>query len=96
MASIFRLGRLGRLGLLVALTLAVVGCNRGYKPKACEKPREYNSQVSIDPVRVPEGLDAPNPANSVKIPELPGDREPLPADSPCLENPPDYFDTSPT
>ena len=84
------------LCLLVAILLAVVGCNRGYKPKACEKPREYHSQVSIDPVEVPEGLDAPDPANSVQIPELPGDRERLPEDSPCLESPPDYFDNSPT
>lgn len=85
-----------RLGLLAVLTLALVGCNRGYKPKACEKPREYHSQVSIDPVQVPEGLDAPDPANSVQIPDLPGDRERLPEDSPCLESPPDYFDNSPT
>ncbi|MBT8441669.1 MAG: hypothetical protein KJO76_04710 [Gammaproteobacteria bacterium] len=90
MASIFR------LSLLVVLTLAIVGCNRGYRPKACEKPREYHSQVSIDPLQVPEGLDAPDPANSVQIPELPGSRERLPEDSPCLEEPPDYFDTSPT
>jgi hypothetical protein len=85
-----------RIVVILSCMLAVVGCNRGYKPKACEKPREYHSQVSIDPVKVPEGLDAPDPANSVQIPELPGDRERLPEDSPCLEEPPDYFDNSPT
>jgi len=84
-----------RIVLVLACVLAAIGCNRGYKPKACEKPREYHSQVSIDPVRVPEGLDAPDPANSVQIPELSGDRERLPKDSPCLEEPPDYFDDSP-
>ena len=88
--------RLIRIVAILACVLAVVGCNRGYKPKACEKPREYHSQVSIDPVQVPEGLDAPDPANSVQIPDLPGDRERLPEDSPCLESPPDYFDNSPT
>ena len=85
-----------RLSWLVVVTLAMVGCSRGYKPEACQKPREYHSQVSIDPLQVPEGLDAPDPANSVQIPELPGNRERLPEDSPCLEEPPDYFDTSPT
>lgn len=89
------MANIGRLSLLLVISLAVIGCNRGYKPKACEKPREYNSQVSIDPVRVPEGLDAPDPANSVKIPDLPAERERPPEVSACLENPPDYFDTSP-
>ena len=87
---------IGRLTVLAACALAVAGCNRGYKPKACEEPREYHEQVSIDPVTVPEGLDGPDPANSVQIPELPSDREGPAKGGPCLEEPPDYFDTSPT
>lgn len=84
-----------RLVVIAGCLLAIVACNRGYKPKACEKPREYNQQTSIPPLDVPDDLDAPDPAASVQIPEIPGDQGPPPEDSPCLENPPDYFDTSP-
>ncbi|MGI9343316.1 MAG: hypothetical protein ACR2QV_10720 [Gammaproteobacteria bacterium] len=82
------------IALLLAL-LVIVGCNRGYKPKACLEPREYHEQRSLPPMSVPEDLEAPDPAGSVQIPALPAGKDgSIPG--PCLEAPPDYFDTSPT
>ncbi len=84
--------------ILIALTclVALTGCNRGYKPRACEKPKEYHAQKSIPPLTVPDDLDAPDPSASVQIPDLPGLEEGEAPRGPCLEEPPDYFDTSPT
>jgi uncharacterized lipoprotein len=82
----------------VAILLAVLviaACNRGYKPEACLEPREYHAQRSIPPMSVPDDLDAPDSAGSVQIPPLPPGKDgSIPG--PCLEAPPDYFDTSPT
>ena len=82
------------ISLLITVA-ALAGCNRGYKPKACEKPKEYHEQRSIAPLEVPEDLDAPDPDASVQIPEVPGLEEGQAPRGPCLEEPPDYFDTSP-
>lgn len=84
-----------RILIVVCCVLALSGCNRGYKPKACEKPREYHSQTSIPALDVPEDLDAPDPANSIQIPDLPSLEDGPAKPGPCLEEPPDYFDTSP-
>ena len=75
--------------------LALAACNRGYKPKACQEPREYHAQRSVDPVRVPADLDAPDSNASVKVPDLPGHQEGTGPTGDCLEGPPDYFDMSP-
>lgn len=85
-----------RFVVVAACLIAIAGCNRGYKPAKCEKPKEYHEQVSIPPLVVPDDLDAPDPAASVQIPDLPGAREGGSPAGPCLEDPPDYFDTSPT
>jgi len=85
-----------RLLVIIACIVAVTGCNRGYRPKACAEPREYHKQTSIPPLRVPEGLDPPAPNAGVQIPALPGDEQGESPQGSCLENPPDYFDTSPT
>jgi len=85
-----------RIFAAVCCILALVACNRGYKPKACLEPREYHEQRSVDPVRVPPDLDAPDSATSVRIPDLPGHEEGTPPTGDCLEGPPDYFDMSPT
>jgi uncharacterized lipoprotein len=85
----------GRFLLLALALLALAGCNRTGKPSACEKPKEYHEQASIAPVDVPDDLDAPNPDDSVRIPDLPGLEDGPARPGPCLEEPPDYFDTSP-
>lgn len=83
-----------RLVALIACIAALVACSRGYKPKACEKPKEYHEQKSIPPLVVPDDLDAPDPSAALGIPELPGGETAGPTPGPCLEEPPDYFDTS--
>lgn len=84
-----------RLVIGICCILLLVGCNRGSKPSKCEKPREYHEQTSIPPLDVPEELDAPDPAKSIQIPDIPGREGAPPRKGPCLEDPPDYFDTSP-
>lgn len=82
------------IGTLVFL----VGCFGNKSAKTCDKPREYHAAGSIATLQVPDDLDAPNPDIGLKIPDSPPDApsvEELYADgTPCLDRPPDYFDTS--
>ena len=84
-----------RFVICVCCVLTLAGCNRGSKPSECEEPREYHQQTTIPPLDVPEDLDAPDPGRSVQIPDIPGREGTPPRKGPCLEDPPDYFDTSP-
>jgi len=84
-----------RYFIIICCALALLGCNRGSKPSKCEEPREYHEQTTIPPLDVPDDLDAPDPAGSIKIPDVPGLEDGKSDRSPCLEAPPDFFDTSP-
>jgi len=76
--------------LVVVLVCGLSGCFFGGRA-ACEKPKEYQDSDSIEPLRVPDGLDQPDRSAGLVIPELSPDAEKREQDGPCLEEPPDYF-----
>jgi hypothetical protein len=86
-----------RAVVLVSAIALLFGCS-GRKAKTCDKPREYQFADSIPPLQVPEDLDAVDSAIGLKIPDpaqdAPQFQESIAEGSPCLEAPPDYFDTS--
>jgi len=76
-----------------ALLAGLAGCS-GASSKSCNKPREYQASKSVAPLQVPEGLDTPDQRARIVIPESRVTVAEPPADRPCLERPPDYFDKS--
>ena len=85
-----------RLPLVLVMFTATLlsGCFFG-GGQSCNKPQEYQSSNSVKPLEVPAGLESPQEQNKLVIP--PGERQtqPLPKGQPCLDEPPDYFDTDP-
>ena len=60
----------------------------------CDKPDQYADSRSVPPVRIPDGLTAPEQSEGLRIPELPADKPPkvISKRGPCLESPPNYFE----
>jgi len=86
------------LAIIVTLVF-LVGCFGNRSAKACKKPREYQEARSIPDLQVPDDLDAPNPDTGLTIPDAPPNapsgKEQDDSGAPCLDTPPDFFDTSP-
>jgi hypothetical protein len=85
--------------LICALTLPLLsGCtwfnrvlHRGGKTTGCsERPFAGNADFR-PPLKVPEGLSAPDTRSAVKIPELGPNARERPRTEPCLAQPPDFF-----
>jgi hypothetical protein len=79
-----------RLLLLCLIALALTGCK--VFRSSCEAPPPPEEVATVPPLHVPEGLEAPDTRNALKIPEL---NEPAPPprrskSEPCLEGPPAY------
>jgi len=76
--------------MATALVIAALltGCF-GRSENACVKPSEYQASRSVEPLQVPEDLDAP-PGQGVEIPPLPPGA-PAERERRCLDEPPDYF-----
>ena len=85
-----------RLALFQVLIAAVLlsGCFFG-RSESCNKPQEYQSSDSVSPLRVPAGLDQQEDPNKLVIPPGEKQTQPIPKGQPCLDEPPDYFDTNP-
>ena len=85
--------RRNALTLIPFAGILLAGCFFGGGTQRCHKPQEYQSSRSIEPIDIPEGLNAPDESTKLVIP--PGDlqRQPVPKGEPCLEKPPDYFAT---
>ena len=67
----------------------------GSNPEACtEKPFKGNTE-SLPPLKVPEGLSAPDTRNAVKIPDLGPQARVIPKLQPCLALPPSFFSKTP-
>ena len=77
-------------GVLVALSLGslavLAGCGNEVD-LTCDDPRPYQEAVQNERLRTPEGLDAPQPAREMPIPEA-NPRPERPKGSPCLDLPP--------
>ena len=82
-----RVVRSAGLGLVVLATLA--GC-RSLSENACNKPQVYAQAESVQPLRIPAGLDAPNTRGALRIPELSEPEAPRKLTDPCLDEPPRY------
>jgi len=64
----------------------------GRKDAGCtEKPFALNTDVR-PPLKVPDGMSAPDTRNSVKVPQLAAPALPRTTSEPCLSRPPSYFD----
>ena len=80
--------------LSCAVLLALGGCKTIHhltRSHSCNKPQPYQSAVSIPPLNIPHGLDAPDTSHALDIPKL---DEPAPParrpDTPCLAAPPSF------
>lgn len=80
------------INLCVWITAATLqsGCGL-FRAGDCDKPQAYQESVSIDPVKVPEGLSKPDSTSTLAIPEKRADSPAYPGDGPCLDAPPKYF-----
>jgi uncharacterized lipoprotein len=78
------------LCLGAALTL-LGGCKAIHSVTACPHDEPYTKSTSVDPLRTPAGLDAPDTSQALKLPAL---NEPAPPPrgrkDPCLDQPPSY------
>lgn len=74
----------------MALICGLSGCFFGGKP-SCDKREEYQVSDSIEPLRVPDGLDQPDRSAALSIPDQSPDAKKREKGDPCLESPPDYF-----
>lgn len=80
-----------RSGLLlppavVALALAS-GCST-VVGGACHKTQPHQTAGNLPPLKMPTGLEAPDTAEAMKIPEVNEPELPLDPDGPCLDAPP--------
>jgi uncharacterized lipoprotein len=82
------------LALAGAVLLALGGCktiHRITRENSCNKPQPYQQASSIAPLRIPEGLNAPDTSQALDIPPL---NEPAPPPralkDPCLSAPPSF------
>ncbi|HEY1726526.1 MAG TPA: hypothetical protein VGF89_13970 [Steroidobacteraceae bacterium] len=83
------------LPLLSGCTLWNRTFHRGRSAANCtEKPFTGNT-ASAPPLKVPEGLSAPDTRNAVKIPDLGPQAREMPKLQPCLALPPNFFAKAP-
>jgi hypothetical protein len=89
-------GRIAHAAALIACALALGGCSlfhsksAGDKPVRCSDAALLGEPVNHPPLKVPDGMDAPNTAGSVVIPPLNEPDHPRAPTDPCLSSPPDY------
>jgi uncharacterized lipoprotein len=86
-----------RAGLITLAVIAVAtGCTGAYGQR-CEDPERYAGSVEVPPVRVPGDLSVPDESDALQIPRVgqPDETESATRPGPCLESPPDYFETGP-
>ena len=82
------------LALAGAALLALGGCKTIHhftRGNSCNKPQPYMKATSIPPLKVPEGLDAPDTSHALDVPKLDTPAPPprTPKD-PCLSAPPSF------
>ena len=82
------------LALPAAALLALGGCKTIHHMThgdSCNKPQPYMRAASIPPLRIPEGMDAPDTSHALDVPKLDAP-EPPPRgrNDPCLDAPPSF------
>lgn len=93
MAYVLSFERNGRWLQCLVAALMICGttaCFSGGK-QSCDKSQEYQSSGGIEPLRVPDGMDEPDRAGGLTIPDAGAQPKGREVGDPCLESPPDYF-----
>ncbi len=80
--------------LLLFSLLALSGCGL-FKPtyESCAEAPAYAGARELPPLKVPEGVDAPDTRNTLKIPEVATAERPL--DGRCIDAPPPFLPQQP-
>ena len=81
-----------RLGIAAVIAGAVSGCSLWGHANPCASEEEYQAAQTVQPISVPAGLDRPNQAALLNVPDEPKPTEPLANNAECLQRPPNYFD----
>ncbi|HEX4377222.1 MAG TPA: hypothetical protein VHZ99_08725 [Steroidobacteraceae bacterium] len=87
---------IGALVLCCAMLPLLDGCaipffHHRNKDAGCrEKPFSLNTD-NRPPLKVPDGMDAPDTRSAIKVPELDTPERVRAKNEPCLSRPPDYF-----
>ena len=82
-----------RVVTLSALLLPLSGCHmvRAMSASSCRDTRPYLKERSVEPLKIPTGLDAPDTTSALRLPQL---NEPAPpprsGKAPCLDAPPPF------
>jgi uncharacterized lipoprotein len=72
--------------------LSLGSCSFWDEEEPCDSVEEYQFAQAAPEISVPAGLDKPDPAAKLKVPEEPVPAEPLSKNAACLQRPPNYFD----
>lgn len=78
---------------LAAILPVVSGCHalHAVTIASCHKPQPYQKAVSIRPLKIPSGLDAPDTSDALVVPKVKGPTPPpRKASEPCLDHPPSF------
>jgi uncharacterized lipoprotein len=84
---------------VATLLLPLSGCHlvRAISTSACNDTQGYMKQRSVDALKIPAGLDAPDTTNALRLPQL---KEPAPpprqGKTACLDAPPPFKVPQPT
>jgi uncharacterized lipoprotein len=84
--------------LLLALPVLVLmgGCHvSSLLEPDCHHTQEYQRAVQVAPLKVPEGVDSPNVAGALVIPEAVVEPPPASAKEACLDAPPRFKEPLP-
>ena len=79
---------------LAAVLPVLSGCHtlRALTAESCYKPQLYTRAGSIAPLKIPDGLNAPDTSDALVVPPLKGPSPPPPKPGePCLDAPPSYI-----
>ena len=86
--------RILALALSSAVLLSLGGCKVFHHithDDTCNKPQPYMRATSIPPLAIPQGLDAPDPAHALDVPQLNGPAPPpRTVKDPCLSSAPTF------
>jgi uncharacterized lipoprotein len=84
---------IGRVSIAVAAMTLISGCHSHLFAKMmpdCHRSQEYQRAAQVAPLKVPEGLDAPNVQGALVIPAVEVGPPPAGPHDACLDEPPRY------
>jgi uncharacterized lipoprotein len=76
--------------LCAGALLLLGGCKAWRGANACNKPQPYMAATSVPALKIPQGLDAPDTGNALKLPTLNEPVAPRAKKGPCLDQPPSF------